>query len=300
MLVYAVCQELSKYTLGSDPIPLEQFSNYKLCCDGEIDGLRILNPNARVFVAHGASFTNAVISGKGDAFIFIGRDAVIHSTDIACHAKKNVFVAGFNCRLEGLFTHIYASIGIAILSPGVTTQAGCNFCVQENSYILLGSDCMLSTNVFLRTSDSHGVYDRDTLQRINGGRPVILHPHVWISRAATLNKGTEIGPDAMVGQGAVANGSLRGSAIYAGAPAVAVRDNVTWDRRQAEALDQNHEYVTSHFLPTFATNVARVRQENSASAISDPVYAAELTKLAASIGLASKAASERILANPRA
>jgi acetyltransferase-like isoleucine patch superfamily enzyme len=253
-LAYIICQVLSLYVEGTKGIHLEPFDRLAEKKNGDVPGLTIANQNARVFVGTGAKFDKVVISGNGEAFIFIGQDAVLTSCNIACHAMKNYFVAGFNCKLDGLFTHIYATIGAVILGPGVTSQSGCNFCVQENSYLLIGSDSMLSTNVFMRTSDSHGIYDNDTRARINPARPIVLHPHTWVSRAATLNKGTEIGENSILGQGAVANGPIKASCIYAGAPASLVRANVTWDRRSADQIGETHDYLSGHFLASFKAN----------------------------------------------
>lgn len=256
---YLISQLLSLYVEGADGVHLEPLSHLVEVKNGEVAGLIISNPNAHVFVGTGTDLKNVVISGSGEAYIFIGSDATLRNCDIACHSKRNIFVAGFSCKLEGLFVHIYGTIGAAILSPGVTTQKGGNFCVQENSYILLGSDSMLSNNVFIRTSDSHGIYDKASGERINAARSVILHQHTWISRAATLNKGTEIGEGSVVGQGTVANGQLKANSIYSGAPATLVRGDIVWDRRQALSLPATHDAAVSHFLASFQQNIQRLR-----------------------------------------
>jgi acetyltransferase-like isoleucine patch superfamily enzyme len=249
---------LSLYVEGYSGVYLEPFSDLKEVRKSEVPGLTIANPNASVFVAPGATFEKVQITGVGRAFVYLGTDSVLKNCDIACHAKHSIFAAGFNCRLEGLFTHIYATVGMVVLGPGTTSQAGCNFCVQENSYILVGHDGMLSTNVFMRTSDSHGIYDGETRRRINDARPIILHPHVWVSRAATLNKGTEIGRGSVLGQGAVANGRLSPGCIYSGAPASLARSNIVWDRRSDQSLANDHNAAGSHFMPSFKANcVAR-------------------------------------------
>ncbi|MDN3563064.1 glycosyltransferase family 2 protein [Paeniroseomonas aquatica] len=255
---YLICQLLGLYTEGQDNgISIEPFQEYLEITNAAAAGLTIKNSKARVFVSKGCKFDRVTISGANDALIFIGKDAILSSCDIACHAKQNVVAVGFNCRLDGVFMHLYGQHGFVVLSPGTTAQAGCNFCVQENSCLVLGSDSMLSTQVFIRTSDSHGIYDLKTKSRINHPRAVILHPHVWISRACTLNKGTEIGTHSVIGQGSVVHGKLMEHSVYSGSPVHKVRSGVTWDRQSADCLDDNHNYLQKHFTQTFNDNAER-------------------------------------------
>jgi len=255
-LRYIYAQLLSIFAENNSvPARLEPLTSYTEVKNGEVEGLIISNPEARVFVAAGCKFLRTSISGQKPAFVFFGSDCDIKDTNIACHGLDNIFVAGFSSRLEGLFVHTYGQSAYTVLGPGTTTQSGCNFCVQENSNIIIGSDAMLSTNVFMRTSDSHGIYDAESGKRINPPRSVVLHPHVWVSRSVTLNKGTEVGSDTIIGQGSVAQGKLLANCIYAGAPAEKVRTGITWDRRLASELAANHNFATHHFLPSFSKNL---------------------------------------------
>jgi len=255
---FLICQLLSHYTDGDGiGFLLDPFTEFKESTSLGAPGLTVANPNARVFLGENCKLNKVVVSGSNEAFVFFGRDSSLSNCEIACHAKKNFFVAGFSCKLEQLFTHLYAEYGFVVLCPGVTTQPGGNFCVQENSFILLGSDCMLSNNVFARTSDSHGIYDLSTKYRNNASRPIILHPHTWVSRAVLLNKGTEVGSNSVLGQGSVAHGRLSSNSIYAGAPIQRIRHGITWDRRLAPVLQEGHSYSNSHFLPSFSANINR-------------------------------------------
>src|SRR3546814_2649668 len=98
------------------------------------------------------------------------------------------------------------------------------------------SDVCSSDLVAIRTSDSHSLFDRESGQRINQGRPVIIQEHSWISRRASLNKGTRIGADVVLGQESVASGVLKSRCVYSGNPARLVHENTTWDRTQASTL----------------------------------------------------------------
>ncbi|MBP0441370.1 acyltransferase [Tianweitania sediminis] len=256
---YILAQVLNSYTDGEVNCRIEPLSEYREVRDGDIEGLKIENPSAKVFIAAGASFKRTRVSGSKPGCVYIGTDALLIDTNIALLAETNTVCFGFNCRTEGLLIHMYGKAGFVILGSGTTVQQGSNFLVQEGSYILTGSDCMVSTAVYIRTSDSHTIIDKATRKRINPPRPVILHPRVWLSRAVLVNKGTEIGEETVVGQGAVTSGQLLPSRIYAGSPAVAVKEGVTWDRRAISELDEGHDFSSGHFTPSFSKNLARAR-----------------------------------------
>ena len=272
--IYVFGQIIFHYTevgqYGHLPQPLNTLREVK---DGEVAGIRIINPNARVFVGEGCAFSKVTISGNNAAFIYIGRDSVVEKTDIACHSKLSVFISGYSCRIDGLFVHTYGSTAFVCLGPGVTSQSGCNFCVQENKIILIGSDTMLSTQVFIRTSDSHGIYSLSDNGRVNWPKSVIIHPHVWVGRSVNINKGTEVATNVVIGQGAVVHGNLKGSSIYSGAPASLVRENVFWDRRTAPQLSDDHIAEAHHFLSSFQVNSRQTETSHAQEQAEEPLFA---------------------------
>ena len=262
---YLICQLLALYAEGERRgIMPDPFSDFVEVTHEETKGLTLINKKARVFVGENCVLNKVVISGNNEAFLFFGKDAVVNGCEVACHAKKSIFSVGFSSKLEGLFAHLYANLGVIVLGPGVTTQPGCNFCVQENSYILVGSDSMFSNSVFVRTSDSHGIYDLDSRIRNNSARPVTLHSHTWISRACTLNKGTEVSPHTVIGQGSVVHGRLLSNSVYSGAPVQQVKRGITWDRKLAMSLEPEHDFKLNHFLGSFSTNTRRKFEYDSA------------------------------------
>lgn len=257
---HALTEALSSYTQAAREACLQPLSEHTQLLNA-VAGVKLDNPRALLFCGNAARLDRVVISGKGAAIIFVGADAVLENVHIACHAELTIINIGYCSRINGLFAHVYGRIGAVVLGPGTTSESGCNFCIQGNSYSLTGDDVMLSTNVFIRTSDSHGIYNQAG-ELINNPRPVILHPHVWISRAALLNKGTEVGANTIVGQGSVTAGSFRSGCIYAGAPATMVRSGITWDRRMAKTLPNSHDFAKHHFNPGFRRRIDEINAFN--------------------------------------
>ncbi|WP_431269855.1 acyltransferase [Dankookia sp. P2] len=173
--------------------------------------------------------------GRSRGCLFVGDKAALSNVLINSDGF-GVVVLGPNVQLSDIVIQMSGRTALVITSG--TTMALGNFLVQENgSHIVIGDDCMFSNNVAMRTSDSHGIFDRATRRRINPARPIIVHNHVWVGRHAMMNKGTVIESDAVVGQGALVSGRLKGSAIHAGHPAKPLRENIWWDRTSFDSMD---------------------------------------------------------------
>lgn len=188
---------------------------------------------------------------------------------------------GSHCELSDCVLTVRGKPGAIIIGSG-TTGTALNILVGEtDDYVVVGDDCKFSNNVAIRTTDSHAILDTLTGQRINPSKPVLLHRHVWISRQVNLNKGVEVGADAIVGQGSLANGRLKGGAIHAGVPAKMLRENVTWDRTLAATIEETK---------TIAPNRTRQLKHLKACANLDAMALSPLD------GLPLKQAISRILA----
>src|SRR5690606_7167657 len=99
--------------------------------------------------------------------------------------------------------------------------------------VLIGSHCMLSREIEIRTSDSHSVLDRRNLKRLNMPASVTIGDHVWLGLRCIISKGATIPDDTIVGAGAFVNKPFdEPGIVLAGTPAQIVKRNITWQRRR--------------------------------------------------------------------
>ncbi len=96
--------------------------------------------------------------------------------------------------------------------------------VYESMYI--GHGTIISSNCYITDSDQHNVVHNGGIR--NKTRPVKIGRNVWIGRNVTILKGVEIGDNAIVGAGSVVTKSIPPNTMYAGNPAVKVKENVSW------------------------------------------------------------------------
>ena len=111
------------------------------------------------------------------------------------------------------------SIGNNSYVNGGFLQAGIN------SRIIIGNNCLISYNVFIRT-DSHKYLDKNTLIRQQGNwqEDIVIEDDVWIGAGAIIARGgVVIGKGAVVGAGAVVTKDVPPYAIVGGVPAKIIK-----------------------------------------------------------------------------
>lgn len=102
-------------------------------------------------------------------------------------------------------------------------------CMGQGNYITIGDDCMLSENVNIWSTDSHGIYDmKDNL--LNPSKPVKIGSHVWLGKGSSVLKGATIGDGAIVGMDTMVNKDIIANTLVVGTPMRTVKENILWKR----------------------------------------------------------------------
>lgn len=73
------------------------------------------------------------------------------------------------------------------------------FITCRDQDILIGNDCLISSDVKIRSSDSHKIFDLDSNILINKPlTPVIIEDHVWIGQDVFIGKNSLISEGSIV------------------------------------------------------------------------------------------------------
>lgn len=144
-----------------------------------------------------------------------GDDGLILIGDKSFFDVSRIQIAGNNCAIR--------------FGARFKANAGCYFLAKEdNSKILIGEDGLFSTNITVRTSDNHGIFDLETLERRNPPKDVTIEPRVWIGEDASVLKGAIIGHDVVIGTKSLVIGQIPPFSAAAGIPARVVRTGIFW------------------------------------------------------------------------
>ncbi|KQN10194.1 hypothetical protein ASE85_04580 [Sphingobium sp. Leaf26] len=190
--------------------------------------------------------------GQGNIIVIHKSAHIGDKTEIRLSGSNNILYVGRDCYLREASVEMKGQAGAVIFSNRSGTTAGKIKLTGNGSGVALGwraswgggaamaaegkcivvsDDCMLSNDVLLRTSDSHGIFDLESRERINPAKDVVVGDHVWLGNGVRVNKGSRIARGCIVAQGAIVAGRLDDQhSIYAGTPAQRKRSGISWSR----------------------------------------------------------------------
>ena len=169
----------------------------------------------------------------------IGNNNVIEFGHTCFLQECNIFILGDNNHviLGDKFYGIKAEFWLQDdnnfieIGEGTTIGGLTHLATTEGTKISIGKDCMFSSDIAIRTGDSHAIYTKDTTTRINPALDVLIGDHVWLGNKTILLKGTQIPDDSIVGSGAiVTNKFLEPNIVIAGTPGRVIKENIHWTR----------------------------------------------------------------------
>ena len=136
-----------------------------------------------------------------------------------------------NCKIRTLGI----SIGLdCLVEFGEKTSCANTVIVANRSKgtsIKIGKNCMFSTSVHIRCTDSHVIYDKYTNKVLNFDKDVIINDNVWLGHNVTVTKGAVIPSNCVVGTCSLINKVFeKENCILAGNPAKIIKENIAWDR----------------------------------------------------------------------
>lgn len=99
----------------------------------------------------------------------------------------------------------------------------------EGTKIIIGKDCLFSSEIDIRTGDSHSLVKKDTYERINQSKDIVIGNHVWVGTRVTMLKGTTIQHNCMVGAASLLSKKYNiPNCVLAGVPAKEVKQDIDW------------------------------------------------------------------------
>ena len=217
------------------------FSKSKICVQGknnEYDVFKIKAHNINLTIN---GDNNKVIIGDGCWFnnvcnIFIRGDnnkIIIGDVCFISHAGAVSFTIGN----MGLTTTNSAllSVGDGTFINGAYIQS-----LENNSEIIIGKNCMLSTKILIYGTDYHSILDLEG-RLLNYGKKVVIGDNCWIGNDVKITKKAFIPNNTIVGIGSVVSSKFEEeNTVIAGNPAKVVKRGVKFDRLAPNVYLEKH------------------------------------------------------------
>lgn len=165
--------------------------------------------------------------GTGNQLIFHGR-GLFQNCKFFFLGNSNTIEIGENCTGNNVSFHIEDSQN-AITTGNYTSYAGkIHIACTESTRIEIGDNCLFSSDIIIRSGDSHSIIDMQG-ERINFAKNVIIGDHVWVGNRAIITKGAIISSGSVVGTGAIVTKAFSDkNVVLAGVPAQVVKHNINW------------------------------------------------------------------------
>lgn len=176
--------------------------------------------------------------------------AVLHTT-VDSKGQRNIIEIGEKCILRNCHIHIRGDDNHVYLAPSVHAAnaeiwiednenhvrigTGTNLCGKihmaciEGTEIDIGENCLCSSDIVIRTGDSHSILNIQG-KRINPSESVKIGNHVWVGHRVAIQKGSNIADNCIIGTSAVVTKEFASeNTIIAGVPAKVIKTDINWD-----------------------------------------------------------------------
>ena len=161
--------------------------------------------------------------------IRIGHGGKFNNLKIDIDGNHNLIEIGNEVKFSGhlliVGNHLHIKIG------SKTTAIGCYILARDKS-VNIGSDCMISRGIEIRTTDVPKVYDIPSNNRLNTAtQDVDIGQHIWIAANVTISKNVQIADGCIIAAGSFVNKSVTTPhCMIAGTPAKVIKTEVRWER----------------------------------------------------------------------
>ena len=120
-----------------------------------------------------------------------------------------------------------------LISPGVR--------IISAEEIIIDSNVMIASNVYISDSDWHGVYDR--INTPGSSKKIHIEENSWIGEGSKISKGVRIGKNSIVGLGSVVTSDVPDNEIFGGNPAKKIGEiDKNKEIRKREDMFLNNDY----------------------------------------------------------
>jgi len=170
------------------------------------------------------------VSGKENSISFA--DGIYRNCHFKVCGNNNTILLGRDVHGKDMDVWIEDDKNALVVGPQTSFAGKIHLACTEGRKIEIGANCLFSSEIVIRTGDSHSILDSEG-RRINQAQDVRIGDHVWMTHRVMVTKGAKIPSHCIVGTGAIVTKSFEETnTVLAGVPARITKRNVDWDARR--------------------------------------------------------------------
>lgn len=175
--------------------------------------------------------TKINIHGTGN-IIKIGDLSRLNNCSINIYGNNNLIDISSGVLMNQVEFHIEDDYNKIIIGEKTSIQGKTHLAAIESTSIVIGKDCMFSSDIHFTTGDSHSIINLDG-NRINKSEDITIGNHVWIGTKVTCLKGVIVPDNCIVGASTLLNKKYnQKKCIIAGNPCKVVSTDKDWLRKR--------------------------------------------------------------------
>lgn len=175
--------------------------------------------------------SNILFRGHGN-IISISPNARIDNYSFKIYGNNNRIVIGENCQMKNGECLMEDDNNKIIIGAHTTIQPNTQLASIEGCSIIIGEDCMFSSDIVVRTGDSHSIVNSNN-ERVNKSEDVHIGDHCWVGHRVMILKGAFIARNTIIGAGSIVNKQFeQENTVLAGIPAYKIKENLNWLRER--------------------------------------------------------------------
>ena len=161
--------------------------------------------------------------------IVLGNRCTLRHCSIYISGSGNTVQLGDKVAMISGEIHIEDDGNSVIIGSHTSFLGKTHLACIEGTKISIGENCLFSSDVALRTGDSHAITDLSG-KRINASEDITLADHVWVGNRAIITKGASAGKDSVVATGAILTSAIaEPNVVIGGVPAKVIKSGINWD-----------------------------------------------------------------------
>lgn len=171
------------------------------------------------------------IKGIGNKII-LGDKVLLKNCSIYINGNNNLIdLSDMVCVHNGKF-HIEDNGNLINMGKKSLICDPADFSAIEGTAIKIGEECLVSSDTFFRTGDSHSILDLEG-NRVNLSQDINFGNRIWVCHRASILKGVTIADDTVISAGAIVTKSFgESNTILAGSPARVIKNGYKWIRER--------------------------------------------------------------------
>ncbi len=177
---------------------------------------------------NGAILWHCRIKSSGTGNRLVLRGGVYLNCEFVFFGSNNTIELGKDCVAKNASFYTEDDNNAIIIADHTRFEGKIHIAVTESTKCTIGNDCLFSSEIVIRTGDSHSILN-EAGARINPAKDVVIGNHVWVGHRVLITKGVSMPENCVVGTGAVVTKPIdKDGTVIAGVPAKIVKENIHW------------------------------------------------------------------------